>query len=66
MRRAAINICAIAASTPGFMVSYGWSHIAGATAASWDLAFAAWFRARESGDARFAEAEAMLREGWRP
>lgn len=62
----AIRICAIAASTPGFYVTYGWSHINGGTESVWAVVFEAWLHARETGELRFAEAESMLRTGWRP
>lgn len=64
-RAAAIRICATAASTPGFVVDYGWSHIYGASEPAWELALAAYLAANES-SARWADAEAMLRSGWTP
>lgn len=57
-RAGAIRICAVAASTPGFFVDYGWSDIPGASAAAWNIAFAAYLNS--GGD--FAEAEAALRD----
>ena len=60
-RAGAVRICAVAASTPGFLVEYGWAHIDGASERAWGVAFAAYLSA---GD--FAEAEALLRTGWAP
>lgn len=64
-RAGAVRICAVAASTPGFMVEYGWKHIDGASESAWDVAFAAWLESFGcDGDARWAAAESLLRSGW--
>ena len=65
-RAGAIRICATAASTPGFLVDYGWSNIHGASERSWDVAFGAYVQALGTGrDAEvWAEAERLLRTGW--
>lgn len=64
-RAGAIRICAVAASTLGFIVDYGWKHIDGASASAWDAAFAAWLATEEVVE-RWAAAEALLRSGWQP
>lgn len=62
-RAGAIRICAVAASTPGFCVDYGWKHIDGASEPAWNVAFEAYLRSPSDG---WAGAEALLRTGWSP
>ena len=64
-RAAAIHVCAVAASTPGFLVEYGWTHIYGASEHAWDIAFKAYLAVDET-EARWSAAEALLRSGWAP
>lgn len=60
---AAIMICAVAASTPGFLIDFGYGHIDGASRIAWEIADAAH---REAGEDGWAGAEALLQTGWRP
>ena len=68
MVQRAARLLSIAASTPGFLLTYGWTSVPDGSALVWNLAFAAYRAApcRHVGNERFAAAEAMLRTGWLP
>lgn len=64
---AAIRISVIAASTPGFLVHYGWADVPDGSKDAFDLAFAARLASRDLEDAAgYAAGARLLREGWRP
>lgn len=67
--RMAARMCSIIASTPGFMVTWGWSSIDGVTGPianiAWDAHYTATIGTELSAE-RWAAAEALLRTGWTP